>query len=107
MESEFLCVFRQVGKRGCCTSLYLVPRAVEVCTSEVLRSLELADGSTDTVTLKWQPPIEEESDLHKSAVAMHFEAYNGLGVGYKLRTGDRLQCVSRTSGLSAHASQGS
>ena len=39
------------------------------------------------VKVPWKPALKNASDMRKSAVAMHKEAFNGLGFVYKVRKG--------------------
>ena len=46
------------------------------------------DGSVvKKVLIPFDPPLERAADLRKVSVAMHFTAYNGLGLRYKLESG--------------------
>ena len=46
----------------------------------------LADGSLSKgVLVRYPTPLKSAGEVRKLAVAMHFAAYNGLGVGFKLR----------------------
>ena len=48
----------------------------------------LADGSErKAVLIPHKPPLESAAQVRKVAVALHFEAFNGLGVSYKLWNG--------------------
>ena len=48
----------------------------------------MADGSVkEKVLVKYDPPLKSAGEVRKVAVAMHFAAYNGMGVKYKLFNG--------------------
>ena len=47
----------------------------------------LADGTKWRVDIPYTSPLESAGQVRKIAVAMHFEAFNGLGIAYKLRHG--------------------
>lgn len=46
----------------------------------------LDDGTVKTdVLIRYTSPLESAAGVRKLAVAMHFEAYNGLGMVFKIR----------------------
>ena len=47
----------------------------------------LPDGHIESCLIPYSPPLTEAKMVRKIAVAMHFEAYNGMGLGYKLSNG--------------------
>ena len=63
-------------------------KSVGLTASGFLLDVTLGDGRiVPNVLVKYQPPIQKAVEVRKAAVAMHFEAFHGLGVGYKLRHG--------------------
>ena len=46
----------------------------------------VADGSVKKTLVPYSRPLKSAGDVRKVAVEMHFAAYNGLGVVYKLKT---------------------
>jgi hypothetical protein len=46
-----------------------------------------ADGKVKSVTVPFDREMKGPADLRKSAVAMHMEAFHGLGYMYKLKNG--------------------
>ena len=47
----------------------------------------LPDGLVKSATIPYSPPLTEAKQVRKVAVAMHFEAFNALGMWYKLKMG--------------------
>lgn len=48
----------------------------------------MADGSTKSnVLVPYDPPLQTAAAVRKVAVTMHFAAYNGMGIKYKLLNG--------------------
>ena len=51
-----------------------------------LLTVELNDGTVrPDVLIRYSSPLKSAAGVRKLAVAMHFEAYNGLGMVYKFR----------------------
>jgi len=50
-------------------------------------TVTMRDGSAKSVVVPYDPPLAAAKDVRKCAVAMHFAAFNGLGLRYKLANG--------------------
>ena len=62
-------------------------RMTALTTDGFVLCVKLTDGTERMSTIAYDPPPKSAAQIRKVAVAMHFKAFNGMGLTYKLTRG--------------------